>query len=463
MQNEYLEQVQQEAVEVERQLKKKKRVAPARGGLAPSAAPGGGGAPRDEGSGAAALGVRVTGWWPFKSVVVPPNVYVVHTRRGHPKPLNVGLGVSFRFDPFRDSFLCVPSAMQTIQISARSICKELQGILIQAYVQWIIDDIEVAYRRLDFSDLDDPMRVVNVQLREQAEAAIKDKVATLSIHEVLSDKKPIIEELTRRLKDVAEGAGDDGGLGIRIVTVQIKEAVVSSTRLWEDLQAPFRAEQRTSARMAEIASEEKIAARERDERQVRERADLEVQADLDRLRDAQDAATRERKMQHEIDGYQKEIEQVAARAAKDLEAKEAHYKVVAKEVEEQARIEAHQQEAELARRRAELEVENQQAEVRLEHEARRQQVAATTTDAQVRLAAVAALPEVARSLPTPEHLYSYGFGADGSSLAGLAAQVANLLRGLGGATAGDASGAAPLAVADPAPASVEAQEAGDPS
>jgi len=39
---------------------------------------------------------------------------------------------------------------------------------VQAYVQWIVDDIYTAYRKLDFSDTGDPMRIVNVQLREQA-------------------------------------------------------------------------------------------------------------------------------------------------------------------------------------------------------------------------------------------------------------------------------------------------------
>src|SRR5208282_2724708 len=132
------------------------------------------------------------------------------------------------------------------------ICTERQGILVQAYVQWIVDDVGTAYKKLDFSDAEDPMRVVNVQLREQAEAAIKDKVATLAINEVLADKQPIIEELTTRLRTVAEGSG---GLGLKIVTVQIKEAVVSSTRLWENLQKPFRAERERLARMAELETE----------------------------------------------------------------------------------------------------------------------------------------------------------------------------------------------------------------
>ncbi|HEV7554024.1 MAG TPA: SPFH domain-containing protein, partial [Kofleriaceae bacterium] len=180
-----------------------------------------------------AVEVRITGWWRWKTVVVPPNAHVVHTRRGHDRPLHIGLGMSFNYNPMKDSFLVVPGTMQTIMINAYCICRELQGLLVQGYVQWIIADFATAYKKLDFTDVEDPMRVVNVQLREQAEAAIKDKVATMGIDEVLSDKQPIIEELTARLRGVAEGSGNaDEGLGLRIVTVQIKEAVVSSSRLW---------------------------------------------------------------------------------------------------------------------------------------------------------------------------------------------------------------------------------------
>src|SRR3954469_3483338 len=129
------------------------------------------------------------------------------------------------------------------------------------------------------------MRVVNVQLREQAEAAIKDKVATMGIDEVLSDKQPIIEELTSRLRHVAEGAGGtDKGLGLRIVTVQIKEAVVSSTRVWENLQKPFRAERERIARMAELDAQQQIARQELTNRQATETAQLEYDRRLAQLK-----------------------------------------------------------------------------------------------------------------------------------------------------------------------------------
>ena len=227
--NSYLDQVVANQERLQEDLRAKapsmSKSAPAQPGAAHPPRPAGG-------SGSNAVDVRITGRLRWRTVVVPPNAFVVHTRRGSADPLHVGLGISLRYRPATDSYLVVPGAMQTILISAFCICKELQGVLVQAYVQWIIQDFSVAYRKLDFSG-DDPMRLVNLQLNEQAQAAIKDKVATMSVGEVLSDKQPIIEELTARLRAVAEGeGGSDTGLGLRIVTVQIKEAVVSSSRLW---------------------------------------------------------------------------------------------------------------------------------------------------------------------------------------------------------------------------------------
>ena len=148
---------------------------------------------------------RVTGVWPFKTVIVPPNAYVVHTRRGQSEPLHCGLGISFRFNPFKDAFFVAPAAIQTIIVNANCVSSERQGVMVQAYVQWMIDDFSKAYQRLDLSNQDDPMKVTNVQLSQQAEATLKDTVATMSIDAILSDKQPIIEELTRRLRAVAEG------------------------------------------------------------------------------------------------------------------------------------------------------------------------------------------------------------------------------------------------------------------
>ncbi|MDB5099825.1 MAG: band 7 protein [Cyanobacteria bacterium RYN_339] len=230
-------------------------------------------------------GMRVveTGFWIWRNVIVPPNAYVVHTRRGRAEPVTLGLGKSFRYNPLTDSYIAVPAAMQTIGIFAKCISAEKQGIHVLAYVQWLISDFAIAYKRLDFSNANDPMGIVNSQLREQAEAAIKDTVSTMTVEQVLTDKAPIIQELTERMKSVAEGRDGDG-LGLKIVTVQIKEAVVASSSLFENLQTPYRNEKARVARLSTIATEAEIQAKGREAEVQREAADARATAEITRLR-----------------------------------------------------------------------------------------------------------------------------------------------------------------------------------
>ena len=258
------------------------------------------------------LRVRETGLWLWKRVIVPPNAYVVHTRAGRAMPLTLGLGLSFRYNSMTDAYLIVPAAMQTIGVVANCISKEKQGINVLAYVQWQIDDFSVAYRKLDFSDTYDPLGIVNAQLREQAEAAIKDKIATMSVEEVLTDKQPVIEELTTRLKAVAEGQhhldNDAAGLGIKIVTVQIKEALVSSQRLWNDLQAPFRYEQDKTARISFLEMQDLIRQKELETRQVAETSQAESVVIIERIKQSKQTEAQELRLREEAIRFTREQE-----------------------------------------------------------------------------------------------------------------------------------------------------------
>jgi len=271
-----------------------------------------------------AVQVRETGFWWWRRVVVPPNVYVVHTRIGKADPVTIGMGISFRYNPRTDAYLVVPAAMQTIGIVSNCISQEKQGINVLAYVQWQISDFSVAYRKLDFSDANDPLAIVNAQLREQADAAIKDKIATMSVSEVLTDKAPIIEELTRRLIEVTEGrlqrgsADESEGLGITIVTVQIKEALVSSQRLWEHLQAPFRHEQERNARLSYLQMQDEIQQRERETRQQTETGEAETRVNIARVQQAKQ--TEEQEIRLEEAQKRREREQTDAIAKAQTEA-----------------------------------------------------------------------------------------------------------------------------------------------
>ncbi|HPO48751.1 MAG TPA: SPFH domain-containing protein, partial [Spirochaetota bacterium] len=220
---------------------------------------------------------------------------------------------SFRYNPYADAYLIVPAAMQTIGVVAKCITKEKQGINILAYVQWQIADFSVAYKKLDFSDPRDPLGIVNAQLREQAEAAIKDKIATMSVEEVLTDKEPVIKELTARLKTVAEGQGnekDDEGLGIKITTVQIREALVSSASLWEDLQSPFRHEQKKRSSISLLEMQSEIKKKELESRKQSETNEAETNLEIELIKQKKNTEIIELKFREETIRFEKEQENI---------------------------------------------------------------------------------------------------------------------------------------------------------
>ena len=387
--------------------------------------------------------VRVTGRWRWRTVIVPPNAFVVHTRRGRAEPLNVGLGISFKYNPYTDSFLVVPGAMQTILISAFCICKELQGLLVQAYVQWIIQDFSVAYRKLDFSDGEDPMRLVNLQLKEQAEAAIKDKVATMNISEVLSDKQPIIEELVERLRAVAEGAGgSDTGLGLRIVTVQIKEAVVSSSRLWENLQKPFRADQSRVARLAELAAEEVVAEREMAAQKVRETHRIDTERELSDLRAQAASLEYDREASEKL--RRAEQEEASTRSLADLSHETALHQLNlerarADEETEIARMRIERdnlmaklgQDGKLDLARAEVAARHEQAMLQLDRDRVRSEIDNEQSAANLQAKLIGSLPQIVEHLPKPKELKAVTIGGnDSTTLAGLVAELSTVVGAL---------------------------------
>ncbi len=440
--------------------------------------------------------VRETGWWFRKRVIVPPNAFVVHTRLGRAKPVTIGLGKSFRYNPYKDSYLIVPAAMQTIGVVANSITREKQGINILAYLQWQIEDFATAYRRLDFSDSRDPLAIVNAQLREQAEAAIKDKIATMSVDEVLTDKAPVIEELTTRLKEVAEGrAGDSGadgsddedgadssgadasrgegrGLGIKIVTVQIREALVSSQRLWRDLQAPFRHEKEQSARISELAMRDEIRQKELESRQEAKTSEAHSLVEIEKtkqnkqteafqLRMNQEGIRETRRREH--DQKKLELEEAAAlaeaesrnrrqKAELELMLEKLEREMLLKERQSQAALtdqtrkdalQSAAQTAMLERNRRnkeqELSLEKTMGELRLALDERRaanerirQQTRNLISEGDLMHRFMEILPQVAAEMPQPDELRVLQTGGDAlDGMVNLAARLLAMAEELG--------------------------------
>ena len=400
MKNEYLEKVQAGTEEIQQKLKSSSLQDHV-----------------DEGGIGAVVNTRVTGIWPFKTVIVPPNAFVVHTRQGHQEPIHCGLGISFRFNPLRDAYFVAPAAIQTILVNANCVSIERQGVMVQAYVQWMIDDFQKAYQRLDLSDQRDPMKITNIQLSQQAEATLKDTVATMSIDAILSDKQPIIEELTRRLRTVAEGEGGTAGLGLRIVTVQIKEAVVSSSSLWETLQRGFRAERAKEARLAELQAQAIVKEREDQEKLKAERVIIERNEKIEQLKGETEARA--------FDAAQAEKTRRAALEAAQAEELGRHR---LEALEQDEAIEVRRQELEHRRREASFERQMLEEEKKLELEQTRNQISNTISDERLRKTLIEELPDIASALPKPDSVRIYG-GGESNQLGHLLTSVGESLEG----------------------------------
>src|SRR5438105_4769285 len=101
--NSYLDQVVAEQAALEGNLRSRRAARPVAQPMAAAAAPPVPGSPSPlakraarSGGGAAPVApapgpvdVRISGMWRWKTVIVPPNAFVVHTRRGRAEPLHV--------------------------------------------------------------------------------------------------------------------------------------------------------------------------------------------------------------------------------------------------------------------------------------------------------------------------------------------------------------------------------------
>jgi hypothetical protein len=265
----------------------------------------------------------------------------------------------------------------------------------------------------------------------------------MSVGDVLSDKQPIIEELTARLRAVAEGEGDsEQGLGLRIVTVQIKEAVVSSSRLWENLQKPYRSEQERIARVAELDANDVVRQRELEASNLSQTQQIEAARQLEQLRARNEALTFDREAAEAVRRAEREQEDSRALAVMQNETTRHALALERERAADEAEIGRLRLEREYELKRLGLEGELAMAASRaqsahehdlldVERERLRSAVANDQSPAAVQARLVELLPEIVAKLPKPTELRAVTIGGnDSTTVAGLVAELAAVVGAL---------------------------------
>lgn len=182
-------------------------------------------------------------------VNVAPNEYVVHTRLGKIK--NQGLGKTFFFMPFIDSFVKFSITPRKINFYADNITKEKQGVAIDGFLIWSIEDGEKAYKKIDSYDVC-AIDNLSLQLIDISVSIARNAISNMTLEEVLTNREILVEKLFVQLASII------GDWGLKIEAMEIKEVRVLSETLFESMQAPFRNEQLKLAEHSRLKAKEEI-------------------------------------------------------------------------------------------------------------------------------------------------------------------------------------------------------------
>jgi flotillin len=335
--------------------------------------------------------------WGF--VTAKPSEFLVHCRRGRVLKTSGQGATCFKW-PW-DSVAVVPTSFQKVGFVADQITLERVGVGITGLAVYRIAEPLLAYRVLNFSYPERAQEKLEETLTEMLMGATRRLVANLTVDECLQKRKAALaDELLRELAPVLGGTGrpddaSDRGWGVVLDTVEIQEVRVLSARVFDAMQAPFRAALERQSREARAESEKRGALAEAAARREVHEATIEAEASV-RARQAEvalreeEARAREAQRRIElafeterarVDDARERQALLAAEANAEIESHETLLRArdlesvrarIAWQAEDERRraaaqvgLEVGRSEAEVARARAQAEAESASARARL--------------------------------------------------------------------------------------------------
>ena len=118
----------------------------------------------------------------------------------------------------------------------------MQGVELKGFAIWVINrdgnSPLKAYKHIkDLGDLQDDSEV-NRHIQSMAESIVRAEIANLGINEVIAERKKVRDSITAAMQEILSG------WGIWLETVEITEVKILSGSLFNNLQQPYRSQQR---------------------------------------------------------------------------------------------------------------------------------------------------------------------------------------------------------------------------
>ena len=348
--------------------------------------------------------------WGF--VTAKPSEFLVHCRRGRVLASSGQGATCFKW-PW-DSVAVVPTSFQKVAFVADQITLERVGVGISGLAVYRIAEPLLAYRVLNFSYPERAQEKLEETLTDMLMGATRRLVANLTVDECLQKRKhALADELLREIAPVLGGAGRPGdatdqGWGVVLDTVEIQEVRILSGKVFDAMQAPFRAALDRQSREARADANKRGALAEAGARREVEEATIDAEAavrwrrgEVELREEEAKAAAFQRRIELALENERARVEDARARQA--LLSAEAQAEIDAHEIMVRARELQTARDrlvwaAEHERRRAAGEVDLLIGRADAEVALARAHAAAESASAQARVLVAQRLPDLAQAL-----------------------------------------------------------------
>jgi regulator of protease activity HflC (stomatin/prohibitin superfamily) len=224
-------------------------------------------------------------------VSINPDEFVIHYGRGG-KIKHSGRGVSFFCWP-GETYIAVPSTIRDVNYCADQITLEKQGVRVQGFLAYRIDDFELAYQTLDLRsrsarvlmsaeksieatdystrtseticklDPNDPLAKTDLILRRLAESVVRHEVSNKTVDQMIGERESVIDSMKEQIAPTV------AKWGLVVETIEFTEVWIRSKALFQDMQAEYRNEIRKKAEQSTSETERLITeTRLENEREV---------------------------------------------------------------------------------------------------------------------------------------------------------------------------------------------------
>jgi len=213
-------------------------------------------------------------WIRSRWTVARPNEWLLVIHKG--KMVKAGVGLS-TFRGWGQQVVRFPSSIQRLEFQAQQVTKEMQGIEVSGFVNWVVYREDQgpwkAYQNLEDLESGESQQA-NDNIARLAESIVRHRVANSTIEEVISNRAELRNKIRHSMQEVVQG------WGVWLETVEITDVVILSKTLFEDLQTPFRQETRKQAETIRMNT-----AREIEQQKIAQETELarqRAEADADR-------------------------------------------------------------------------------------------------------------------------------------------------------------------------------------